>query len=193
MPYLKSKIGETIGGIMKKKVLLLIVISAILLMAATTNADRGHISVTARAEIYDPPGPAKIAPMFTIEARYRLSAFIAATASGSWTQYSDNDANITFIPVSVAGEVHPFGKGVFDPYAGMGIGFNFRQFEYSGSDDEAELNLGLEFLGGVTYKPKNQFGFAFQFKYRIEDIANAGDTGSWSFGGGVTGSWEKDL
>jgi len=165
-------------------------------LAAATGFGKSdsHISLIARAEIYDPPGSAKIAPMFTFEGRYRFNAFLAATGSGSWTQYGYDDADVTYIPVSVDGELHPFGKGVFDPFAGVGLGFNFRRFDYSGvQDDETELTLGLEFLGGVTYKPKNQFGFDFNFKYRIEDIANAGDTGSWSFGGGVTGSWEKDL
>ncbi|MCK5833516.1 outer membrane beta-barrel protein [bacterium] len=176
---------------MKKFILMILVV---LLASVAFSADKGHISLTAKVEIYDPPGSAKIAPMFTIKGKYRFNAFLAATGSGSWTQYNYNDAEITYIPIAVDGEVHPFGIGVFDPYTGVGLGVNFRQYDYTAEqDDKTELTIGAELLGGVTYKPKNQFGFEFDFKYRVEDIANANETGSWSLGGGVTGSWEKDL
>jgi len=114
--------------------------------------------------------------------------------SGSWTKYDFNDAEVMFVPVAVDGELHPLGKGTFDPYVGVGLSFNYRQYDYSPpTDDETELNVGTEFLGGVSYKPSNQFGFEFDVKYRIEDLANMNDSGSWSVGGGVTGSWEQDL
>ena len=176
-----------------RKIVFCVIILAVL-AAPTFAKEKGHISVTAKAEIYNPPGDDLIAPMFTVAARYRFSSFLAAVGSGSWTKYELDGADVTFVPVAVDGEVHPLGKGVFDPFLGAGIAFNYRQYDYSPpQDDDTELTMGAEFLGGISYKPKNQFGFEFNFKYRIEDIANASDSGSWSLGGGVTGSWEKDL
>ncbi len=153
----------------------------------------GHISITAKAELYDPPGDANIAPMFTVQARYRMSAFLAIVGSGSWTNYDYSGADVTYIPIAIDGEAHPLGRSVFDPYGGAGISFNYRQYDYDEVEDETDLTIGVELLGGVTYKPKNNFGFQFDVKYRIEDIANPGDSGSWTVGGGVTGSWEADI
>jgi hypothetical protein len=176
-----------------RRITLFAIIIAIL-VAPAFSKDKGHISVTAKAEIYNPPGDDLIAPMFTIEARYRFNAYLAAVGSGSWTQYDLGEAEVTYVPVAVDGEVHPLGRGVFDPFAGVGLAFNYKQYNYSiDGNDETDLTLGTEFFGGVSYKPKNQFGFELNFKYRIEDVVNAGDSGSWSLGGGVTGSWEKDL
>ncbi|RKZ29465.1 hypothetical protein DRQ36_08505 [bacterium] len=164
-----------------------------LLIAPAFAIEKGHISVTAKASIYDPPGDAGIAPMFTLEARYRLSAFLAIVGSGSWTTYDYNSADITYIPVAIDGELHPLGTATFDPYAGAGISFNYYEYDYDTGADDTEITLGIEALGGLSYKISDNFKFEFDCKYRIEDITDAGNTGSWSTGGGITGSWEKDL
>jgi len=168
---------------MKKAIIILCLIAIIVTPAFAKK--KGHLSVTAKASIYNPPGDDLLAPMFTVEARYRMSAFIAIVGSASWTKYEISDIDYTFVPVAVDGELHPLGNQTFDPYAGAGLALNFRQPE-SGDPD---INIGAEILGGVTYKPKNNFGVEFDVKYRIEDLANPGDSGSWSVGGGVTGSW----
>ena len=176
-----------------RKTTLIFVIAAMLSFSLFA-ADNGHISINAKVSIYDPPGDASVAPMFTLQARYRLSAFLALVGSGSWTNYEYDGADITYIPVALDGELHFLGRSTFDPYAGIGISFNYKNYNYDPpTGDETDLTLGADILGGITYKPTGNFGFDLEAKYRIEDIANIEDSGSWSLGGGITGSWEKDL
>jgi hypothetical protein len=169
-------------------IVIITIVVCLLALPAFAKRDKGHLSVTAKASIYDPPGDAGITPMITVEANYNLSKFIVAVGSVSWTSYD----NTTFVPVTAAGELHPLGSAAFDPYAGAGLSANYRRFSASGLSD-TDLTLGLEFFGGIAYHPGGMIGFEGEAKYRIEDIAHAGDSGSWSLGGGITGSWEKDL
>jgi len=171
-----------------KKLLLILCIFAIA-VAPMFAADKGHLSVNAKMELYNPPGDDIVAPMFTVQARYRLSAFLALVGNASWTKYEVSDNDVTFVPVAIDGELHPLGRKTFDPYIGVGLGANYRQVESL----DPELNIGANLLGGLVWNPEGHFGVDVSVKYRIEDIANPGDTGSWSFGGGVTGSWETDL
>jgi len=171
-----------------KHVIVLLLVVCLLALPAFAKRDKGHLSISAKASIYDPPGDAGITPMVTVSARYNLSAFIVAVGSVSWTNYS----NTTYIPVTADGELHPLGTAAFDPYAGAGLSANYYQFSGGGSTS-TELKLGTELYGGIAYHPSGMIGFEGEAKYRIEDIAHAGDTGSWSLGGGITGSWEKDL
>ncbi len=171
-----------------KRVILILCIFGLLTMPAFS-AKKGHLSVNAKAELYNPPGEDIVAPMLTVQARYRLNAFIAIVGSGSWTKYEVSDVDVTFVPVSVDGELHPLGTNIFDPYVGVGLGVNYRQAE----EADPELDIGADILGGLIWKPEGHFGIDVSVKYRIEDLANPGDSGSWSVGGGVTGSWETDI
>ena len=171
-----------------KQVIVLLFVVCLLAVPAFAKRDKGHLSITAKASIYDPPGDAGITPMVTIEANYNLSAFIVAVGSVSWTSYD----NTTFVPVTADGEFHPLGTAAFDPYAGAGISANY--YKYSGGGiTSTELKLGAELYGGIAYHPSGMIGFEGEVKYRIEDFGNIADSGSWSLGGGITGSWEKDL
>lgn len=177
-----------------KRIFIFILIVLAITAPLYGKSKKGRLSVKAKMSLYDPPGSAKVAPMFTLEATYRMSAKLAISGSGSWTSYPDGDANITFIPIAVTGEVHPLGYSVFDPYAGAGLAGNLRQIDYEEPiKDKTEFKLGTELFGGVSYKPKGFLGFELELRYRIEDIANPGDTGSFSVGGGITGTWETDL
>jgi outer membrane protein W len=169
---------------------LILILCIFALVAAPAMAKKkGHISVNAKMELYNPPGDDLIAPMFTVQARYRMSAFFAAVGNASWTKYKIAGNDVTFVPLSVDGELHPMGKSTFDPYLGAGIGANYRQVE----TQDPEINIGADLLGGLIWKPEGYFGVDVSLRYRIEDIANPSKSGSWTVGGGVTGSWEKDL
>ena len=69
-----------------KKAILILCIFAIAVAPAFAK-DKGHISINAKMELYNPPGDDLIAPMFTVQARYRMSAFLAIVGNASWTQY----------------------------------------------------------------------------------------------------------
>lgn len=174
-------------GQMKKTILLMCIFAII--AAPVVAKDKGKLSVTAKAEVYNPPGEDIIAPMFTVQARYRMSAFLAIVGSGSWTKYEVSDVDVTFVPVSVDAELHPLGNNTFDPYVGAGLSANYRQAE----ETDPELDIGADILGGLIWDPGGNLGVDVNVKYRIEDLANPGDSGSWSVGGGVTGSWETDV
>lgn len=166
----------------------------ILMVTPALGGEGGKLTITARASIYNPPGDADTAPMVNIDAAYRLSSMVSVVGSGGWTSYSASGTDITFIPLSVTGRVHFLGVSTFDPYAGAGLAMNLRSYDYPAPlDDETDVTGGMEILGGVSYRPGGGFGVDFDIKYRIEDLSDMGDSGSWSLGGGVTGSVSLDL
>ncbi len=175
--------------------LILLVLPVVMVLPASAGSAKGHLSVTAKANLYNPPGDADIATMLTVEARYRLSSFVSLMGSGGWTSYSHAGADITYMPVAVDGIFHFMGMSEFDPYAGAGLSLNYRAYDYDDTrNDKTDITGGAEILTGISYRPGDSgFGLDFDIKYRIEDIGNPSDSGSWSIGGGVTGTFETDL
>ncbi|MBN1426240.1 outer membrane beta-barrel protein [Candidatus Fermentibacteria bacterium] len=167
-----------------------IVSVALMLMLAlpALAAEKGHISVTATASIYDPPGDAGASPMLGLRANYWLSSKVALAGNVSWTKYDDAGTSITYVPVSIDGILHPLGSAKFDPYVGAGLGLNYRSWA-----DDSRTDAGVEFLAGLAYRPGGSMSFDFEVKRRIEDLSDTKDSGSWSFGGGITGTWSGDL
>lgn len=147
-------------------------------------AEKGHISITATASIYDPPGDAGATPMVGVQVNYWLSSYVSLAGNASWAKYDD----ITYVPVSVDGILHPLGSSKFDPYVGGGLGVNYRSWE-----NKTDTTMGVEFLAGLSYRPGGSLSFDVEAKYRVEDLGDTADTGSWSFGGGITGTWSGDL
>jgi len=173
----------------------LLILPVCLASQASASSARGHLSVTAKANLYDPPGSAGTTTMLTVEARYRLSSFVSLVGSGGWTSYSHSGADVTYMPIAVDGIIHLMGIAEFDPYAGAGVSLNYRSYDYDGTlDDKTDVTGGVEMLTGVSYRPGGSgFGIDFDIKYRIEDVGNPSDSGSWSIGGGITGTFETDL
>ena len=167
----------------------IVVLSLLLILAVPVSAaEKGHISITATASIYDPPGDAGASPMIGVQANYWLSSYVSLAGNVSWTKYDDGDLSVTYVPVAVDGILHPLGSSKFDPYVGAGLGVNYRSWE-----DETDTTMGVEFLTGLAYRPGGSMSFDIEAKYRVEDLGDTGNSGSWSFGGGVTGTWSGDL
>ncbi|MCU0611577.1 MAG: outer membrane beta-barrel protein [Candidatus Eisenbacteria bacterium] len=156
----------------------------LLLAVPAPAAEKGHISVTATASIYNPPGDAGTSPMLGIQANYWLSSYVSLAGNVSWTKYDD----VTYVPIAVDGIFHPLGSASLDPYVGAGLGLNYRSWE-----NETDMTGGAEFLAGLAYRPGGSLSFDFEAKYRVEDLSDTANSGSWSFGGGVTGTWSGDL
>ena len=179
---------------MMKKVLCILIL---LFLAAGSFADedRGRLTIAGRVSIYNPPGDADAAPMVNLEAQYRLSSMISLVASGGWSKYESGDVDITFIPIETRVQIHPFGRMALDPHFGGGVALNMRSYDYPAGveGDESDVTGGLLFNGGLSYRPSSGFGVDFDLIYRIEDISEMDDSGSWSIGGGVSGNVSFDL
>jgi hypothetical protein len=173
---------------MKSGIALLLVFG-IMVSTAQTQPAKGQLTVTIKANAYNPPGDADMTTMVTADARYRLSTYVSLAANIGWSTYDVSGADITYVPIGFDGIVHFLGFSALDPYAGAGLTLNYRSYDYTGDmNDDTDMTGGMEFLTGLSYRPRGgNFGLDFDIKYRIEDLSEAGDSGSWSIGGGVTG------
>ncbi len=167
----------------------LIILGVVLVFALPAMArEKGHISVTATASIYDPPGGAGASPMLGLQATYWLSSRLSLAGNVSWAMWVESGQSVTYVPIYVDGIFHPLGAARLDPYVGAGLGANYHSYP-----DKSETTAGIELLGGLSYRPGGSFSFDFEVRRRIEDLGNTKDNGSWSFGGGITGTWSGNL
>jgi|GEM_PF-1342459 len=179
---------------MTKKALCIIIVF-IVATSAFAGEDRGRLTISGRVSIYNPPGDADAAPMVNLQATYRMSSMISLVGSGGWSKYESGDTDITYIPIEARAQFHPLGRMTLDPHIGGGVSLNMRSYDYPAGveGDDSDITGGLVFNGGVSYRPSSGFGVDFDLVYRIEDITEMDDSGSWSIGGGVSGNVSFDL
>ena len=142
----------------------------------------GDFGVSAKASMYDPPGDAGPSLMLGAEAGYKLNKFFDATLSIEWTKYDVNNETITLIPVLLNGKFHPFSRGNFDPYVGLGAGYYYKE---GGID--VQSTAGGKALAGISWKNKTGNGFMVEISYSIPDFQDF-SKGGFTYSGGITGS-----
>ena len=146
-----------------------------------------NLKVGARVSLYNPPGTSITTMLFEVTAKYRVSDRFAAEFSAGWTQYNEEGRTTTLIPIQINGEFHPFGKGVFDPFVGGGVGAYLKKW-----GDEQSATVGVQALGGFEFRPTTGFSMSLSVKYILSDITDP-RSGGFSFGGGVQGNWETSF
>ncbi|RKZ33328.1 hypothetical protein DRQ33_04430 [bacterium] len=172
---------------MKFKWLIFALIFIVLFSCVEAKKKQGKLSVNASVSVFDPPGDVSSALLFEVSAKYKLSNKVTTEMSVGWSQYESGGQNVTLIPVQLNGELHPLGRGMFDPYVGCGIGAYFTQ-----TGEDVTATAGVQGLGGLSFSPQDNFSFSVEIKYMLTDVTDP-ESGGWSLGGGADINWETPL
>ncbi len=169
---------------MKSRTTFVLLIILLLFIPASAKKGKGKLTIGAKASLYNPPGTSATTILFEVTARYRMSDKLTGELSMGWTQYEAGGKSTTMVPIQVNAEFHPMGRKFFDPYLGGGSGAYLSVIE-----EELDVTLGFQVFGGVMVRPTSGFGFSIQVKYILTDVSDS-NSGGFSLGGGVEGSWE---
>ncbi len=112
---------------------------------------------------------------YGVHLRVYLADWLAVEGSADFAQsdFADDDAELTLVPVQATGLLFPFPDGPLRPYALAGGGWYYEQVDYSGSlstlDDERADSFGVHVGFGAELRLGRSFMLHGDFRYTFLD------------------------